>query len=92
MTIKITIDAAGRVYVDGRDTIGLHRYTVIQLDHGTCVFRETLHTDPVNPRGHSYWSRDTVRMPATRYALSCDAPASGVPGRAEFERDFAETL
>ena len=32
------------------------------------------------------------QMPSPRYALSCDNPASGVPGRAEFERDVRALL
>lgn len=29
----------------------------------------------------------TVPLPCARYALSCNAPASGIPGRAQFEDD-----
>ena len=38
--------------------------------------------------------RDGVRLllPEPRYALSSDTPASGIPGRAEFDRDLLDAL
>lgn len=37
-------------------------------------------------------SNETLAMPAKRYALSTDAPDSGIPGRADFERDLRAAL
>lgn len=33
-----------------------------------------------------------VKMPSVRYALSCDRPASGAAGRAQFEQDILSAL
>lgn len=35
---------------------------------------------------------EAVQLPQNRYALSCSKPASGVPGRDEFERDLLNIL
>lgn len=35
---------------------------------------------------------EAVQLPHNRYALSCSSPASGVPGRVEFERDLLNIL
>lgn len=44
--------------------------------------------------GTCVYGRDSlpVPMPHQRYALSCDTPASGVPGRAQFEADLRAAL
>lgn len=42
--------------------------------------RGTVVRDLVSPK--------IVTMPHNRYALSCDVPASGVPGRKQFEADL----
>ena len=33
-----------------------------------------------------------IELPINRYALSCDKPASGAAGRADFERDLRAVL
>lgn len=35
---------------------------------------------------------EEIKMPSPRYALSTDRPASGVPGRAAFERDLRAAI
>lgn len=38
--------------------------------------------------GHGGANYKEFPMPSKRYSLACDNPASGVPGRAQFETDI----
>ena len=45
------------------------------------------------PDGTAVWRNGArLHLPARRYALSTDTPASGIPGRAAFERDLHNAL
>lgn len=73
MTVQITTN--NRIIIDGQDT-GLH---IAQRPERTIVFRpENLLTGQTH--------KEFV-MPELRYSLSCQAPASGVPGADVFEND-----
>lgn len=37
-------------------------------------------------------SGKTLTLPKNRYSLSCENPASGVPGKSEFESDFVAAI
>lgn len=73
--MTMTIDTTGHIKLDGHDT----GFGVRQEQHGTKVFtRQRLD-------GTGY---RIVEMPHKRYSLAFDEPLSGVPGRAQFERDI----
>lgn len=76
----LTIYSNNNISLDGKDT-GLG---VSQRQTGTVVFvRESV--------GQKIEYKE-LTMPSTRYALSGDAPASGVPGRSQFEADLRAVL
>lgn len=67
----IQINTHNQILIDGKRT-GL---SVKQLAHGTVVT-------------HYYGSEVfTVPMPYSRYSLAHDAPATGIAGLSQFERD-----
>jgi hypothetical protein len=76
--MSITIYTTGKISIDGNDT-GLG---VTQRESGTVVFiRETMST-----------KYREIQMPSLRYSLAHDAPASGNPGRAQFEVDIRAAI
>ena len=78
--MSLAVDSTNRIQINGRD-VGL---SVCQESHATVVYR------PENLlRGVAYKVFD---MPHLRYSLSADKPASGVPGRIEFERDVRSLI
>lgn len=72
MNTRLEISENGAIFLDHADT-GL---SVCQTRAGTEVYRRT---------GDGLYER--LPLPRERYALSTDAPASGVAGLADFERD-----
>jgi hypothetical protein len=75
-------------YVDGRTSLIFkdHKHTgfgVIQDKNGTRVYK------CVEAEGGETFN---VKLPNERYALSCDKPASGNPGRAQFDADLEAAL
>ena len=76
--MSIQIHTNGHISIDSKDT-GLG---VTQGENGTIVFvREGL--------GRTY---KQISMPHARYSLAHDKPASGNPGRAQFEADLLDAL
>jgi hypothetical protein len=71
----MTIDSIGAITLDGKNT-GLG---VKQTAAQTVVYSR--------PRIDATVAYQSHAMPCARYSLATDAPASGVPGRAAFERD-----
>lgn len=72
----IQINTHNQILIDGQRT-GL---SVKQTVNGTVV-------------SHYYGAEVLpVSLPHTRYSLSHDAPASGVAGRSQFERDIVNHL
>ena len=76
--MSMTIYTNGAIELDGQAT-GLH---VRQKETGTVVY----------PSGYVGSGAVRVRMPHERYSLAHDAPASSVPGRAQFEQDLRAHL
>ena len=76
----ITIHADGSISGAGLPLYGPVRYRVDQQGNGTVVTRILSATT------------EPVTMPCGRYALSTEAPASGIPGRADFVRDFLAAI
>lgn len=68
----IQIDTANRIMIDGKTT----DYTVHQTAIETAVVCYST--------GQPVW----CAMPHRRYSLSHDQPASGAPGKGQFESDF----
>ena len=93
---NITIYASGNISINGRST----GWTVLQEKGGTAVYRTVKRPAPVLRYTDDGWvkaegfadERVRVSMPAPRYALSCNAPASGRPGRSDFERDLLAAM
>lgn len=77
----ITIYNNGDISINGRAT-GLR---VTQEQYGTAVYR-------LQENERRSIELVPVPMPARRYALSCDKPASGNPGRADFEKDLLAVM
>lgn len=71
--MSITIDSANRIAIDNIQT-GL---AVTQNANGTIVY---------TPEGIATRYKEH-KMPHQRYSLAHDNPASGVPGRTQFELD-----
>lgn len=76
--MSITIDTKSRILIDNKQT-GL---AVTQTATGTIVY---------TPEGSNV-SYKEHKMPHERYSLAHDKPASGVPGRSQFEIDLKEVL
>lgn len=72
----ITIDSTNRISIDGRPT-GL---AVTQRGDRTVVY-----TPEDRGAGTKYAEH---AMPAGRYSLAHEAPATGIPGRLAFEADL----
>jgi hypothetical protein len=62
---------------------------VRQTAKGTVVYTLETYNRFSNPNGAKYKEHE---MPHKRYSLAHDAPASGKPGRSDFERDFLALL
>lgn len=76
----IQIDITNRIVVDGHRSF----LAVTQKRSGTVVY---------TPESILGWPGYVEhKMPCPRYSLAHDAPASGVAGRAEFERDVKALL
>lgn len=73
--MSITISSGGQISIGST----LTGYGVKQAKSGTVVY--------VTDDGRRL-ERQAITLPHARYALSCDAPASGNPGYRDFERDF----
>jgi hypothetical protein len=73
------------IYTDNTISIGstITGYRVSQTADGTVVRKTTNNGHPV-PRDMG----DVVPLPHKTYALSTDRPASGNPGRAQFDADL----
>lgn len=83
---KITISTSGRISVGSTDT----GYGVKQTAQGTVVYVTDL---GLVARARGAFDGvgaglKPITLPHSRYSLAHDAPASGVPGRAQFEVDF----
>lgn len=76
----IQIDTANRIVLDGMDT-GL---AVTQDADGTRVYTPECRITGIEYRRH--------QMHYRRYSLACDTPASGIPGRGQFEADIRAIL
>jgi hypothetical protein len=74
------IDANGRVSIDGKRT----SFGVAQIANGTIVHKHGLYPF------ESETSR--VIMPQNCYAVSCNKPSSGVPGRDDFFKDLGNII
>ena len=87
---KITISTSGRISVGSADT----GYGVKQTTRGTVVYVTDL--GPVARARGAFdgvkAGRKAITLPHNRYSLAHDAPASGVPGAAQFEADFLAAL
>jgi len=70
------VNTNNEIIIDGKVT----QYTVRQTPIETAVV--------CHATGKPVW----CPMPSRRYALAHDMPASGAPGRAQFEHDFLELL
>ena len=77
--VDLTLSQSGQIL------IGAHfsGYGVKQTKGGTVVYV----TDDGRRAG-----KPDLTLPHARYALSCDAPASGNPGAAQFKADFLAAL
>ena len=78
--MSIQIDVSGKISLNGTDT----GYGVKQTRSGTVVYAldfGRFSRLPVKP---------AISLPAARYSLAHDTPASGVPGFSSFEKDFLE--
>lgn len=66
------------------------------IDTNGCIFFGGTHVGSVAQERDGTIVRnrhgERVTMPHARYALACDKPASGLPGRADFERDLWDAL
>lgn len=76
--MSLTIDTTNRILIDNKQT-GL---AVTQNAAGTIVY--TPESSNVSYKEH--------KMPHDRYSLSHDKPASGVPGRSQFETDLKKVI
>lgn len=79
--IMIIIDSSNIIHLNDGKGGAEHRntgYRVTQRAGGTVVYS-------VAPNGDHYCEHG---MPHARYSTSHDKPASGVPGRAQFEADI----
>ena len=70
------VNTINEIMIDGKVT----QYTVHQTPIETAVV--------CHASGQPVW----CPMPSRRYSLAHTSPASGVPGRLQFERDFLELL
>ena len=87
---KITISTSGRISVGSTDT----GYGVKQTAQGTVVYVTDLGL-VARARGAFdgvKGGRKAITLPHQRYSLAHDGPASGVPGRKQFEEDFLAAL
>ena len=75
--MSIQISTTGQILIGSTST----GYGVKQTKTGTIVY--------VTDDGRRA-KKAEIRLPAERYSLATDAPASGVAGRAQFERDFMD--
>ena len=66
-----------KIYANGDLIVGSLRLRVAQEPERTKVSR---------------WDGAEVLLPCARYALSTDAPASGIPGLSQFEHDLLRSL
>lgn len=76
----LQIDTTNHILLDGQQT-GL---AIAQKLSGTVIFTPENRLTGAPYREHP--------MPHPRYATSCDAPASGVPGRTQLETDVRALL
>ena len=76
----IEIHSSGSIKLDGQST-GL---SVTQKSDRTVVYVPESRSSGVRYK--------EFQMPADRYSLAHDAPASGVAGRGDFERDLRSIL
>lgn len=72
----LQINTRNEIILDGQNT----RITVKQTADGTLV--------------RYYYGSEvfTYDMPHKTYSLACDNPASGIAGRAQFERDIKQII
>ena len=96
-------DGEVRAVEEELETDGVNDVLVVAQspEHAMAAAREhdekRIAVDNVVWRGHTIAAVTApelppIELPNARYALSCDAPASGNPGAAQFEADFLGAL